>query len=228
MLLSHLHRFIFVKTHKTAGTSTEISLCRYCGPDDVVTPIAPTDEEFREQLGYGPRNFGIPTSARPSKQAQFRQLSRMQWPQRKIFWNHITAAEIRQRAPEEWDGYLTFTIVRNPWDTFVSRYFAQRRWKDELTLDQAIAEFDHATNWRICAIDDHVGVDLVLRFESLHQDIAAAMARLGIPFDGWLPRAKSDTGRNGLDYRDLLKPRHVEAIRRACRKEIEEFGYEYG
>jgi len=37
VIASHRHRFVFVKTRKTAGTSLEIALSRHCGPDDVVT-----------------------------------------------------------------------------------------------------------------------------------------------------------------------------------------------
>jgi len=37
MIVSRRHRFIFIKTHKTAGTSIEISLSRYCGASDIVS-----------------------------------------------------------------------------------------------------------------------------------------------------------------------------------------------
>jgi hypothetical protein len=39
MIISHEHKFIFVKTRKTAGTSIEIALSKFCGPDDVICPI---------------------------------------------------------------------------------------------------------------------------------------------------------------------------------------------
>ena len=38
-IISHRHRFIFVRTHKTASTSVEIALSRICGPEDVITPF---------------------------------------------------------------------------------------------------------------------------------------------------------------------------------------------
>lgn len=43
MIISHAHRFIFIKTEKTAGTSLEIALSRYCGSDDI-TPFWEEDE----------------------------------------------------------------------------------------------------------------------------------------------------------------------------------------
>ncbi|MDX1711046.1 MAG: hypothetical protein R3316_07890 [Rhodovibrionaceae bacterium] len=44
MIVSHKHRFISVKTEKTAGTSIEAMLSPLCGPDDVVAPVHPPVE----------------------------------------------------------------------------------------------------------------------------------------------------------------------------------------
>ncbi len=51
MIVSHKHRFIFLKTNKTAGTSVEIALSKFCGPDDVIPPLIPEDEAKRAELG---------------------------------------------------------------------------------------------------------------------------------------------------------------------------------
>ena len=51
MIASHAHRFIFLKTRKTAGTSVEIALSKACGPDDVITVTSPEDEELRTAAG---------------------------------------------------------------------------------------------------------------------------------------------------------------------------------
>ncbi len=39
MICSHVHKFVFIKTTKTASTSIEMGLERFCGPQDIVTPI---------------------------------------------------------------------------------------------------------------------------------------------------------------------------------------------
>jgi hypothetical protein len=36
VIVSHRHRFIFIKTTKTAGTSVEMFLRQFCGPVDLV------------------------------------------------------------------------------------------------------------------------------------------------------------------------------------------------
>ncbi len=61
VIASHSHRFIFLKTRKTAGTSVEIALSKVCGPDDVITEISPEDEALRRAAGgRGPQNFESP------------------------------------------------------------------------------------------------------------------------------------------------------------------------
>lgn len=64
MIVSHKHKFIFIKTAKSAGTSIEIALSKFCGSEDIITPILPAeDERKRKQLGYkGQQNFKVPFS----------------------------------------------------------------------------------------------------------------------------------------------------------------------
>ena len=39
MIISHRYKFIFIKTHKTAGSSMEMALGPLCGPDDIITSM---------------------------------------------------------------------------------------------------------------------------------------------------------------------------------------------
>lgn len=76
MIISHQHKFIFIKTKKTAGTSIEIALSKICGEQDIITPVSPEDEKTRMALGYrGPQNYII-NGAR-------------------LFYNHIPASDVR-------------------------------------------------------------------------------------------------------------------------------------
>ena len=61
MIVSHQHRFIFIKTQKTAGTSIEMALSSICGATDIISAISPIDEKNR--INHGSRsaqNFYIP------------------------------------------------------------------------------------------------------------------------------------------------------------------------
>ena len=39
MIISHTHKYIFIKSLKTAGTSVEAALSKHCGENDMVTPL---------------------------------------------------------------------------------------------------------------------------------------------------------------------------------------------
>src|ERR1051326_1226986 len=130
MILSHRYRFIFIKTRKTAGTSIEIALSRFCGADDVITPISYEDEMMRAALGYrGPQNYEFGSDQRllpigpataTNVDAAGAEVGRNTWK----FFNHIPARLIRERVgPSVWNAYFKFCFVRNPWDTIISNYY---------------------------------------------------------------------------------------------------------
>ena len=62
MIVSHRLRLIFVKTRKTASTSVEIALARFCGDADIITRDTPADQALRDSLSVrGPQHeYGIP------------------------------------------------------------------------------------------------------------------------------------------------------------------------
>ena len=61
MIISHKHKFIFIKTRKVGGTSVEIAMSKYLGSGDIVTPITPEDEEMRRSKGFvSCQNYKMP------------------------------------------------------------------------------------------------------------------------------------------------------------------------
>ena len=59
MIVSHKHRFIFLKTKKTAGTSIELALSALCDGDDIITPLAQAEDEPLRR-GLAPQNWRRP------------------------------------------------------------------------------------------------------------------------------------------------------------------------
>jgi len=104
VIVSHKYRFIFIKTHKVAGTSIEFALTRFAGEDSIVTPFSVRiDERERERSGFG--------IARNNKTGAGE------------YRAHTAAEEVRNLLGRETFGrYFKFSVERNPYDKVVSLY----------------------------------------------------------------------------------------------------------
>ena len=102
MIVSHQHRFVFIKTRKTAGTSIEIALAEHCGPADIITPIDEVDEQIRRELGHrGPQNFEV----RQPASGLGGLISRLFGRNVVRHYNHTLASLIRARiGPQSYDS----------------------------------------------------------------------------------------------------------------------------
>ncbi|WP_421693402.1 hypothetical protein [Aestuariivirga sp.] len=179
MIYSAQHNFIFLKTTKTAGTSFEIVLSKYADPADIVTPISDEDEKTRQALGFpGPQNYLEPPGL--LQRLGFRKAS-------KTFYNHIPAAEVRAKLGAELFGRaLKVSIVRNPYDLAVSRYFWSHRRQDDTSPAHFRAWLlSHPPvlkkNRLITHIDGQSAVDLMIRFEAFEEGITRFAAQTGLP-----------------------------------------------
>ncbi len=206
MILSHAHRFVFIKTRKTAGTSIEIALSRHCGPDDLVTRISAADEELRAAAGgVGPQH----DDTEPSSYA------------------HMGARRVIEVIGRgTWDDYFTFAFERNPFDVVASSYRYSAR---KPTFTKTFAEFVRsprlerlALNERLYRLQGEVIVDRVYRYEELPAAVKDLSTRLGFELD--LPHAK---GSSGAHYRDLYGPGDAAIVGERFARTIREFDYEF-
>ncbi|NQX76877.1 sulfotransferase family 2 domain-containing protein [Gilvibacter sp.] len=120
MIISHKHKFIFIKTRKTAGTALEIALSAICGPNDVITPLSGTDEDLRFELsGKRAQNCQLPLSSLGLEEF----LRWLKHGKRPRHVNHQSALLTRDRVGKKcWEDYFTFTVERDPLDKVVSHY----------------------------------------------------------------------------------------------------------
>lgn len=231
MILSHEHRFIFLKTTKTAGTSIEIALSRFCGPNDVITPISPEDEALRTELGYrGPQRYLSPIwEYRPR---DIRRLMQGKGPKMR-FYNHMSALEIRARVdPDVWRSYFKFCVARNPWDRAISLYYW---WHQSTETRPGLSDFLKSKaprklmekGWELYTISNEIAVDKVCRYEHLHADLEGVRVRLGLPEPLHLPGAKSSHRTERGTYRDSYGEAERELIRKGFQPEIEALRYEF-
>lgn len=223
MIISHTHKYIFIKSEKTAGTSVEAALSKHCGGDDMVTPLG--DYWFnRDERG--------------------------QWIHSAMnaegFFQHEPAAEVKRKLdPRIWNDYLKFTIVRNPWDRVVSLFSWEARNRPELQpqrrlihrlgapfdeFAESVKQFrefvktDWKTNDRFYLIDGDVCVDSVIRYERLEDDLTELCRRLGLP-NVELPRLKVGLRKAGHHYSEYYDDdsREIVAVRHA--NDLRVFGY---
>lgn len=203
MIVSHKHRFIFIKTRKTAGTSLEVSLSALCGDEDILTPIQPHVDPHR------PRNHSGFFNHMPG---------------------HAIRATLGEDC---WNSYFRFCVERNPWDKTLSYYhfINQRRMKGELSFEDYLTAADFCVDhpaYTEQGEPDLLLVDRVLHYEHLNDELAEVFAHLGVPYAGSLDvQAKSEFRTDRRSYRDVLSAEQAALIGNAFRQEIRLFGYQY-
>ena len=227
MIVSHKNRFIFIKTEKTAGTSIEIALSKYCGPEDIITPITPEDEAKRKSLGYrGAQNYKIPFA----KYSKIDFCKAVQQRSRLAFFNHAGASFIKRYLDKDiWDSYYKFCFERNPWDKVVSWYY----WRYKKEPRPPISDFVQSTEaniikgFELYTISSEIVVDKVFLFENLSQAMEEISAKLGLDEIPSLPKAKSGFRKDKRSYREILSEKDREKIRKVYAREIAYFNYEW-
>lgn len=220
MIVSHLHRFVFVKTRKTAGSSIEAALSPLAGPDAVVTPLVEDPPEHQ------PRNWRGRFNPLPELVAHPRAApwTVKQWRRRMAFYSHLPADRARSRLGRRtWDEYFTFCFERNPWDKVVSMYFWNTRHEPsppsfESWLERRRHEL---SDWDLYTSRGRIIVDFVGRFEHLHDDLRQALGRTGLASDIELPQLKAGTRTGSVSFTRRARDIVLEAFAR----EFETFGY---
>src|SRR5262245_19944983 len=192
MIVSHAHRFIFLKTKKTAGTSTELALSALCGPEDIIPPLG-RHEGLRR--GAGPRNWQRTGPIRIWRQLVDVKLLGKR-PDRIDYHPHMSARDLKAALGKaRWNAYFKFVVERNPWDRQVSYWQFSRTKMNaaEMTLRGSLAmPRSRLKNPKYYMIDGELVVDHVIRYEHLGADLALVMSHLGLGNELDLPRAHYD------------------------------------
>jgi len=209
MIISHKHKFIFIKTKKTAGTSLEIALSAICGDEDVITPISPIDEKARADLGYlGAQNY-----------------SEMG------FFNHMSAQKASTLiSADVWSSYYKFCFERNPWDKVISWYYWEIKNGRPMSFDHFMGSGHFTKVGGLAGYDlytDKQGslmVDDVYLFENMTQEITKIQNRLGVVLPK-LPHAKSHYREDKQPYAQVYTDQYRDLVLQAFKREIARFNY---
>jgi len=206
MIISHKHRFIYLKTRKTAGSAFQIGLARHCGPDDILSEF---HDEGTKETGYQPRNH-------------------------EGWIAHQSAIVIAQRLPEAWRDYRKVVVVRAPLEKVYSYYWWQKMsdpgFGDKHTFEEWFWHSPSAGHWHdpdVLAINGrYFEADVVARQERLQADFEDATEVLFGQRDKTpLPRCKAAIRQDRRPASIHFTPRMLSALDRLFSAYCMRYGY---
>ena len=207
MIVSHLHRFIFVAMPKTGTHSVRQALREHLGPEDI------------EQVGLF-----------VNKRFPYDELA-------KVRHGHLSVREVRPYLGDAvCDAYLKFSFVRNPFDRFVSYCAFMTRQHGAFERDPQgtmrrilfeVRPMDHVhfqpQHTLLVDADGRLEMDIVGRVETMQDSYDEVCARIGIP-----GRAldKVNSSRRG-DYRQYYDQALIDGVAELYRRDLELFDYTF-
>ena len=185
MIINHKYKFIFFKSKKVGGTSMELALGKFTTDSDIVTRIRSEEEEaLRDNLGINNKNAGN-------------------------LVNHSTAADLlkfleapQYRDKDIFNSYFKFTIIREPVDLFVSKYFFQKNsgpknpppddindWVKQLKDRRSYGKNNVSEeNWRIYSLNNKLITDDYITYSKdsgpeskMYEDCSRISEKLNFP-----------------------------------------------
>lgn len=222
MIISHKYKFIYFKTHKTAGTSLEIALSKFCGKNDIITTIDEKDEKIRQHLGItGPQNFYI-----PFKHYKFEDwINLITKKGRIIYKNHMTATLVKEYTTSQiWDTYYKFCFERNPFDKIISlMFFLTRKLNLSCSISEFISMYGHiARDFEVYTINNNIVVDDIYYYEDLDSSLSRISTKLNLPMEITLEgiNAKSTYRKDKRHFLEVLSSEDIHKIKELFFKEF--------
>lgn len=242
MIICHSKKYIFLHGRKTAGSSIGISLTRHLVSGDIArgydTPginlgIYPPDWQ-KSIFWLSPRDIF-------TKDLRIRAHRRFLQRRYGITSTHMHANQIKEHVGDAvWSEYFKFTFERNPFDRMLSFYFWRiRNLKEKPSFGQfidAVCVNDHVflnkykltgySNLPFYMIGNDIAVDFIGQYDNLLHDLEYIHKKIGVKFDGWLPKNKSGIRPKSISYADLANDEITCKLKSVFSKEISLFDYE--
>jgi hypothetical protein len=205
MIISFLHRFVFVAIPKTGTHAVRQALRKHLGPQDA------------EQVGlFVSKRFPIEELARQGH-------------------GHLGLAEVRPYLPDgRFEDYTKFAFVRDPYDRFVSYCAFMTRETDAFDKDPqgvmrhflANPPHDHVLfkpqHAQLVGREGRLLTDEIGRFEAMQDSYDRIAARIGIPTEP-LEKVNASTHR---DYRTYYNQELKDGVAKIYARDFELFGYQ--
>ncbi len=221
VLVSHKHKFIFLKTRKTASTSVEMLLEPFC----VAEGHAATEETQAIVSDAGIIGTRLVPKSRRTAQSR-------------LWYNHMPASEISHNLGSDlFDAYAKVTTIRNPFERLVSEYYYKQHRSEARFLPGPVkqlmaksknpdqqSEISHFRKWLhrgrwksdadIVFLNGKFIPDILIRFERLAEDLCKMATELGLSLDAAaLPVTKSlSASRKSIPVSAYFGPREVDIV----------------
>ena len=152
---------------------------------------------------------------------------------------HAPLSVLEQRMPQKlYNKMIKFAVVRNPWDRLVSLYHFKKQGKGrQYRITQRLGNFSNWLRWMgnmpdnnpyklqvnmLKQRDGSLGVDQILRFESLEQQWDELSKTIGVT--GKLPKINSSKHDQWQEYYSNDDADYVEKI---WKEDIKTFEYDF-
>ena len=213
MIISHKHKYIFVKTSRVAGTSTEI---------------------FFQKISFSVKEqHGSPEIINEDGIVGFRGTEKDKIEQNATWYNHMSLPNIKKILNNDkiFNEYFKFSITRNPWDRVVSAYYY---W---VCMNSSQSSFnEYIANGKIIdpiapAFEDFIDDVFFIKFENLQEDIEYVCKKLGLDYYmGNLGsyKKKHRASSRHKHYTEYYDDETREIVAQQYARDIEYFGYKFG
>lgn len=246
MIISHKHKFIFIKTFKVSGTSMEIALSNYLGKQDIITPINLEEEILRyKKTGIFPRNYSSNQKEEKrynryikllaKKKLSKKVLNNLEKKKEKrfkkiIFFNHISGLKIKKLIDKKiWSSYFKFTIERNPYDKVISFMFFANRFKKVDNLEKETnktIELKKYLNYPLYMDNNNkIIVDYIINYNSLKKDIKYVEKKINLNISKFYLKTKNYTRKDKRHFSKLLNLKQMKKINKDAKVEFNLMNY---
>ena len=205
-VISYKHKFIFIHPRRTGGTSLKLALLKFCGEKDIVSDIK---ENQRKWITFKPTaNYNLEVTSKKLNINGFytfitsfikvlpllKSIFKFNYPPNfslKIplyiqkteykFYTHCPIKKVRKIVGNDFfNEAFKFTIVRNPYDQFLSFYmgYHSKRNFQEFTKKEASYFFNRENS------DFHnktLPYDKIIKYENFKEDIEQLSKLLKLP-----------------------------------------------
>lgn len=187
-IISYDPSFIFIKTHKTAGTSLEIHLAAECGSDAIVTPIYPAHAQHFPRNAAGYYNHMPAREIRAAQPALFAAAYKVAFERHPVDKSLSFYAMLRHSphhhsadAPQSWSAYLE---------------------RGAFPVDDALYTDE----------DGRLIVDRLYRYEDLDQSLRDIARRTGLRYRPMIVREKAGFRRDDIpSFAEIMADRGARA-----------------